>query len=341
MDSCYIAIINFFTALSPAFGNFRGAVLQGTLKDTARIVIEMSQALDKRDGTIVRTNYASTLLLKMFNTIRGEKLDPSNPNALSKKSILLFMGNLLCRAYYTIKSHASCANVFSNVNSSNIKFSNYPKAQLVEYRYFLGRFHLDRGELVKAYSYLFWAFENALASSSNKRLILKILVPASILLGRYPTLPLLQSYGLAELYWPLVTSAKSGNYGHFMQHLEGDYRPWFLKNRLHILLKNRSKIPLFRQVFYQAWIAVGRGDILHFKVLQKALELSMNGDPEGLFEKLNDEDYEITENISISLISQGFIKAKIFTRNQLIRLKPEGAFPPLPEVNQLAKNIIY
>lgn len=340
-DSCYILIIHFFTALSPAFSNFRGTVLQGVLKNTARLVIDMSQVLDKRDGTVVRTNYASTLLLKMFNTIRAEKLDPSNPNALSKKSILLFIGNLLCRAYYTLSSHASCANVFSNVDSSNIKFSNYPKSQLVEYRYFLGRFHLDKGQLVKAHSYLAWAFENALPSSPNKRLILKYLVPAAILLGKSPTLHLLQTYNLADAYWPLVVSVRTGNYAKFMQHLEGDFRPWFLKSRLLILLKMRSKIPLFRMIFYQAWVAVGKGDILPFKVLQRALELSTAGDPERIYSITNDAGFELTENISISLISQGFIKGKIFIRSELIKLKADGAFPSIAEVNKLDKITIY
>lgn len=314
--------------------------MQDTLKETARLVIEMSQLLDRRDGSTLRTNYASTLLLKMFNTIRGEKLDPNNPDVLSKKSILLLMGTLLCRAYYTIKSHASCANVFSNVDSSNIKFSNYPKSQLVEYRYFLGRFHLDRGELVKGYSLLSWAFDNALPSS-NKRLILKTLVPSSILVGRSPTLALLQRYDLVELYWPLVVAAKTGNYSQFMQHLEGEFRPWFIKSRISILMKNRAKVLLFRQIFYRSWVAIGGGDILHFKVLQRALQLALQNDPDNLLGTLNDQEFEITENISISLISQGFIKGKIFTRNQLIKLKPEGAFPPLPEVHQLAANTIY
>ena len=340
-DSYYISLVQFFTALSPAFSNFRGPVLQGALKNTARLVIELSSSLDNRDGTVIRTNYASTLLLKMFNTIRAEKLDPSNPNSLSKKSIMLFIGNLLCRAYYTLKSHASCANVFSNVDSANIRFSSYPKSQLVEYRYFLGRFHLDRSELVKGHAHLRWAFENALASSPNKRLILKILIPASILLGRLPSSQLLQRYNLMDLYWPLVTATKTGNYASFMQHLEGEYKHWFIQNRLLILLKTRSKIPLFRMIFYQAWVAQGKLDILTFKVLQKAIKLSTMGDPDNFFAKVNDEEYEITENISISLISQGFIKGNIFTRSELIKLKSDGAFPPISEVNQLDKITIY
>lgn len=341
MDSCYILIIQFFTALSPAFSNFRGPVLQGVLKNTARLAIEISKVQDKRDGTVARTNYVSTLLLKMFNTIRGEKLDPSNPSALSKKSILLVIGNLLCRAYYTLQSHASCANVFSNVDSSNIKFTDYPKSQLVEYRYFLGRFHLDRGQLVKAHSYLSWSFQNALSSSSNKRLILKILIPAAILLGKFPTPRLLQIYNLTEVYLPLVNSAKTGNYSQFMRHIEGDFRPWFKKNRLLVLLKTRSKIPLFRMIFYQSWLALEKPSILSFRVLQRALELSTAGDAESIFSKEKDSGFVITENIAISLISQGYIKANIFTRSELIKLKLNGAFPLISEVHNLANATIY
>jgi len=337
IDSYYIALIQFFTALSPAFSNFRGSVLQTVLKNSASVVMDISKTLDKRDGSFTRTNYASTLLLKMFNSIRGEKMDPNNPSALSKKSIMLFIGNLLCRAYYILSSHASCANVFSNVDSSNIKFSRYPRSQLVEYRYFLGRFYLDRAQQVKAYNYLKWSFDNALSSSSNKRRILQILIPTSILLGRFPTLQLLQQYNLAEIYWPLVRAMKSGNYGQYMQHLEGEYKPWFYKNRLLIFLKTRSQIVLFRQIFVKTWKALDHSDILPFKMIRRALELSTQADPEGFYKQVDDRDFLITENIAISLISQGFIKGNIFTRSELIKLKASGAFPPLTEVHHTDK----
>lgn len=335
IDSYYITLIQFFTALSPAFSNFRGSVLQIVLKNSASVIMDISKTLDKRDSCLNRTNYASTLLLKMFNSIRGEKMDPSNPSALSKKLIMLFIGNLLCRAYYILRSHASCANVFSNVDSSNIKFSQYPKSQLVEYRYFLGRFYLDRGQQIKAYAYLKWSFDNALLNSNNKRRILQILIPTSILLGRFPTLQLLQQYNLSEIYWPLITATKTGNYSRYMQHLEGEYKSWFYKNRLLILLKTRSKILLFRQIFFITWKVLDHNDILPFKVIRRVLELSTQADPENLYNQLDDNDFLITENIAISLISQGFMKGNIFTRSELIKLKPSGAFPPLAEVHQI------
>lgn len=350
IDTYYIKLIQFFTALSPAFSNFRGSVLQGVVKSSAKLVVNISQTLDKRDNHTKRTNYASTLLLKMFNSIRAEKLDPNNPNALSKKKIILRTGNLLCRAYYTMKSHASCANVFSNIDSSNINLNTYTKSELVEYRYFIGRFYLDRAQQIKSYTHLSWAFQNSLPNSPNRRRILEVLIAVSLVLGKLPKLQLLQQFNLADIYWPLVTAVKTGNYRAFMDHLHGPFQTWFYANRLLIFLSTRSQILLFRNIFRQVWLALGQKDILKFPLLQKALVYSIQGgssisptvqsSPSDmlLIEIFrNDTDYINTENVAISLISQGFLKGNIFTRSEVVKIKPTGAFVPVSEVHGLNK----
>lgn len=323
------------TDLQAAFASGKGNVLEATVVKVGRIVVPLALQIDRSDNdpNMLRTSYMSTVLLKMFNTIRGEKIDRSvqADNYVSKKRIILYVATTLCRLYFRLDQPGSCANVFSNIHTANLQFSTYSKAQRVELRYWLGRFYLIKGQLKDAYSHLSWSFANCHPQSlRNKRLILTYLTPPSILLGIMPSHRMLQYYRLDEMYGPLVDAIKTADYGMYMNHLRHN-EAWFLARNVCLLLRSRAYIPLFRMAIFRLWKIKGGTTSLSFEDIDAALKVSMRSDSQGGILVGQDPGLEQVENICISLISQGLIKANIFTRTGVLRLKPIGAFPRLTE----------
>lgn len=334
----YFSLIQLVTSLQIAFNNNQGSILQGVVKSTLSTVLNHSRQLDTYD-TLQRTNYLSTLLLKMFNNIRAEK--SIGEQYFSKKNVILFVANMLCRSYYILKTEPSCANVFSNIHTANLKFSNYSKSEQVEYRYFLGRFYLSKEQLSRAYDHLSWAFKNCLPQTSQQRIILKYLIPASMLLGRLPTIQLLQRYNLLDQYGPLVMALKSGNYAGFMLYLEGPYKGWYIDMRVMFLFRNRAPIILLRQLIYRIWIESGKPNVLKFQQVQAGLRFALRLAPSGWYSQAGDENFEITENVFISLLNQRFLMGHIYSRRGLINLKAKGPFPAISAVNSLDAKTVY
>lgn len=343
----YNILIQYITSLQIAFSNNRGSILQGIIKATLSSVLNSSRQLDAND-TLQRTNYLSTLLLKMFNNIRAEKaLNTNSGQFLSKKNIILFVANMLCRSYYMLKTEPSCANVFSNIHTANLKFSSYSKSEQVEYRYFLGRFYLSKEQLSRAYDHLAWAFTNCLPRTPQQRLILKYLIPSSMLLGRLPTQHLLRMFQLDAQYGPLCTALKSGNYAQFFNYLEGPYKEWYINIRIMFLFRSRAPIVLLRQLMYRTWSIwrqsqpPNEAGILYFSVVRPAVKLSMGQTPYGWYNEQEDENNEVTENIFITLIHQGFTKGNIYSRKGLVKLRNKDPFPSIADVHQLNSRTIY
>lgn len=367
--SSYNSLIQYVTALQIAFTNGRGSILQDVVKKTVSGVLKLGKTLDvqdklgaRKEDQLHRTNYLSTLLLKMFNNIRAEKTLENAPGGnnsndyLSKKNIILFVANMLCRSYYTLHTESSCANVFSNIHTAKLTFSAYSKSEQVEYRYFLGRHYLSKEQLSRAYDHLDWAFRNCLPRTNQQRLVLVYLIPASMLLGKLPRPELLRMFNLENQYGPLVSALKAGNCAKFFGCLEqeqkvGGYKEWYIKKRVMFLFKNRAPIVLLRQVVFKAYQACEKKNILRLGVAQSALRLSTKGMPYGWFDDSNneisntnpgcDENFEVTENVFITLIHQGFIKGNIYSRTGLVRLRDKNPFPDICEVDHLNSRTVY
>lgn len=358
MKYSYIPLIQFITSLQVAFTNNQGRVLQGVVRATIGVVLKISKMLDSQDN-LKRTNYLSTLLLKMFNNIRAEKTLPTtvdlsggrevSSDQLSKRGILLFVGNMLCRCYYALNSQSNCSNVFSNVRTSNANYSQYNKSEQIEYMYLLGRHHFSHGNVEDSYRFLMWAFKNCLSDTSQQRLIIKYLIPVSIVLGKFPKPELLERFGYTQQYWPLIASIKQGNLKAFTDYLEnGPCHGWYLKSNVLYFLRSKAPLLILRQLLYKVWkiTSAGGGDsliILQFEAIRAALQFSSCGanqlkenlisNPQNWYHPEKDESFEATENVCIALISKGYMKGNIFSRRGLVRLRKKDPFPSLSEIH--------
>lgn len=332
----------FMTDLQTAFANSKGAILKFTVINVIKTVVSLSLILDSEEekNDMLRVSYSSSLLLKFFNSIRGEKYDPTSTIMVTKKSIILFVATLLCRVYFKLGTPASCANVFSNIHTAKIKFSSYSRADRVEYRYYLGRFYLTKNQLGKAYCHLRWAFDNCLMSneSGNKSLIFKYLVPPAMLLGELPSSQLLQVFNMEQIYGPLVYNMKTCNYTGFINHLDTPpFKQWFIQRGVYTILKSRSVLIFHRLAMYKLWKVNSQSPTLHLSSLQGALMVSMKDHPDSkLLSPQEDPDHQSLESICVSLISQGFVRANIFPRSKALRLRANEPFPIISKVHEIS-----
>ncbi|KAK9373569.1 uncharacterized protein V1513DRAFT_382204 [Lipomyces chichibuensis] len=378
----YPLIEKLFTDLQVAFSNRRGVILTPIVGKLAGFVTTLAISLDSEkysngDDTSMhihaksncatgelmpRTSDLAKVLLKMFNSIRGERMTNENTE-ISKKEVILYVAVLLCRAYFKLNQSSACANVFSNIHTANISFSRYPRSQTVTYRYYLGRFYFLRQELLRARAHLLWAFNNCHASAvSNQRAILTYLIPSNLLLGvgTRPQLYEIAGETLREVFGPLEKALRSGDLYAFNAHLVR-YFDWFVAKKMFLLLRSKAEIIIFRNLFRRIDVMVAAAkpppesgtrrpnDLTYDDLLvgirqstrQNGLALTAHAAvastdspailPYSTFAEMS-WTYDDVENICISLIDQGFMKANIYARSRLLRLMPSGGFPQIAEV---------
>ncbi len=342
-----------------------------TVYSTTSQIVSLAKSLDfEYDfNRKPRLSHLSTIILKIFNSIRSERQDPSlsisqsNNNSSSitgRKLILLFISTMLCRLYFTNNVPMSCANVFSNMHTASIKFNLYPKSQQVEYKYYLGRFYLYKSQILDSYRHLNWAFQNCFMDN-NIRLILKYLIPVSMIMGILPKDELLQQYNLYDNYKPIVISIKTGNLKLFTDHLNIisnqqqfeiiGYGEWFRERGLLLLLMDKIPLLILRTLIMKIQ-RQQKSNSLSYSSIQMGLEFSLlhriiTNSHSNSNSNINESDSTINilespipistsffgvENIVISLIDQGFMKAKIFSRIKKITVSNTNAWPKIEEV---------
>jgi hypothetical protein len=119
--------------------------------------------------------------------------DMRTSEELTKRWGTLALVNQLFKIYFKIDKLPLCKPLVRAIDSSSLK-DRFSLAQMVTYRFFVGRKAMFDSEFKTAASYLQFAFDNCYATSlNNKRLILIYLIPVKMLLvilrAYAPTLP--------------------------------------------------------------------------------------------------------------------------------------------------------
>ncbi|OWB75629.1 hypothetical protein B5S31_g5559 [[Candida] boidinii] len=162
------------------------------VKDTFDILIPLIKKIDtklmiinKRTNNYTRLSNLSTILLKSLNNLRSD-LDLNLPSNKFKQSIVMYLSIKLCQIYYLIDSPMLCNNVFSNINNLNLNIKNLQKSQLIQYRFFVGKFHFLQSNFLNEFNHFNWCFNN-LHSLTNSNIIItifKYLIPSGLLIGK-------------------------------------------------------------------------------------------------------------------------------------------------------------
>ena len=329
----------FLNDLSIAFNNSnRGSMLSQLVINTVNIVLPWALKLDyqlfyQEFCTRPRLTYLASILLKIFNNIRSQINDP---NQKDKKSIILFTSNKLCFVYFKLSNPLLCRNVFSNMNNANLQFKSFKLIEQVQYRYFLGKYYLIKDQLNDSLANFLWCLEQCpLASQSNAMKILENLLPVSLVLGKNPnfnyisqTFPLSNQAEFVKIYHQLHTQIKSGNIEQYFE-VVNQHQQYLKQRNVLLMLSNKSKILLLRNLVKKIWIIRGRPSSLDYDDIIAGLRVSGGT---HIKQFINEIDDFIIENIFISLIDENLLRGKIFPRLRKIALSKTNTFNKVDEI---------
>ncbi|GBE58985.1 PCI domain-containing protein [Babesia ovata] len=103
------------------------------------------------------------------------------------------------------------AGFLKTIESHAINYSRALRGPLINYRYYLGKLHMQKGEYVEAEEHLVWAFSNTLQDSIKMRKhILECIIVVRVGLGKLPPQKLLEKYELTH-YSDIVRAIKLGD----------------------------------------------------------------------------------------------------------------------------------
>lgn len=233
----------------------------------------------------------------------------------TKKLGMLNLVNQLLKVYFRINKLHLCKPLIRAIDSSPFK-DQFPLAQQITYRYFVGRKAMFDSDYRSADEFLSFAFENCHRKSiKNKRLILTYLVPVKMLLGFMPSRQLLQKYDLMQ-FWDLVSTVKNGDLRGIDEVMDL-HENFFIKAGIYLIVE-KLKITAYRNLFRKVYLVENSHqiDILNF---QAALQVMGQ----------EDVDSDETQCIVANLIYDGKIKGYISYQHKKVVVSKQNAFPPL------------
>jgi nuclear mRNA export protein PCID2/THP1 len=140
--------------------------------------------------------------------------------------------------------------IFVQLTTNSPPLALYPAAQRVTFLYYLGRFSFSIGHhYLRAVACLEAAYLQTLPSHvAHRTSILTYLIPANILLGRFPSQQLLarpEAQTLAPIFHPLCAAVRAGDFGLLQSHLAA-HESWLFDRGLLLALTHRLRPLLWR-----------------------------------------------------------------------------------------------
>lgn len=236
---------------------------------------------------------------------------------------MLNLVNQLLKIYFRIDKIQLCKPLIRAIDSSPYK-DQFPIAQQVTYRYFVGRKAMFDSDYRSADEYLSFAFEKCHKDSiKNKQRILTYLVPVKMLLGLMPAKHVLERYNLME-FWQLACAVKEGNLRQIDKVMDEYDR--FFKNAGIYLIVEKLKIIARRNLFRKVCINErqvqedqSKAHQIDIRKFQAALQMMGEGDV----------DADETQCIAAHLIYHNIIKGYISYQHQMLVVSKKNPFPPL------------
>lgn len=263
---------------------------------------------------------AGRLLQQCFSTaLQGQGYKP-------KKLATLEVVNTLFRIYFTLNTLRLCKNLIKSVDSPLLPdFKNFPLAQRVTYRFYVGRLAVFDEDYVRAKEFLEFAFDNCEPYAiKNRALILKYLIPVQMILGIVPRQQLLERYSL-QIFSDLVEAMKSGSLKLFNDCMDRN-QSVFIQAGIFLLLE-KLKQAIYRRLFRK--VAAFHREMEPAKAVQIPLALFQA----ALVWQEVDMDLDEVECIVANLIYRKYIKGYISHQHRVIVISKADPFPPLSKIN--------
>ena len=287
--------------------------------------VKADAALKERGEKAARLQDAATTLQKSFRVVVTDRA----PVETSKKWGALHVINNLFKIYFHLNNLRLCQNLIRAVEGPGfpkalecqvISGRHFPIGQLVTYHYFVGRLSLLNSQFARAERQLSFAFTRCPASAhSNKRQILRYLVPVRLVLGVYPSPALLQKYDL-PYYANICRAVHRGDLRAFERELDF-HQQRFIRHGSYLLVE-RAQVITYRNFFKRVHSLHPAGtaklDITAFQRCLEAVGLTMDRDE--------------VECVLANLIYKGYVKGYLSHQHAKLVVSKGNAFPPLREV---------
>lgn len=207
------------------------------------------------DGALERVGEKTKHMIETQDVLRrylNRMVVDRAPLAQSKKMGCLFVIVHLFKLYFKLNNLKLCTFLIRMVPQLP-PLEQFTKAQVIAYKYYLGRLHVFEEKYDEAEQCLAYAFAHcSRASPGNKKRILQFLIPVRLLKAQYPLDRLLAKYDLLE-FQKLIVAIKRGDLESFNGNLQANQR-FFIQKGIYLILE-KLKIFVYRNLFRKVYVA--------------------------------------------------------------------------------------
>lgn len=187
--------------------------------------------------------------------------------------------NLCLKLFFHCRKLRSAEQIFGNIYQQSPPLGLFPASQRVTFLYYLGRYLFANSHFYRAQLALQAAYDQChVRCIRQRRLILIYLIASNIILGRFPSVTLLQrpeAAGLVDKFGPICTAIARGDIASFRHYLEVDSEnaEWFLRKRILLQLSNRCEVLVWRSLARRTFLLAGsQGDAINKRAPTLALQ---------------------------------------------------------------------
>ena len=215
-------------------------------------------------ANVIREGFKKCLSERSGNTITG--LDAHGRPEGRRVGIYL-CANVCLKLFFHCRKLRSAEQIFGNIYQQSPPLSRFPAAQRVTFLFYLGRYLFANNHFARALLALQAAYDQCHARCrAQRRTILIYLIPANIIMGRFPSAQLFdreEAAGLSDRFLPLCTAIRRGDMASFRALLDIDaidhdeHTAWFLRRRILLPLRNRCEVLVWRSLARQTFRVAG------------------------------------------------------------------------------------
>ncbi|KAK3318663.1 hypothetical protein B0H66DRAFT_557964 [Apodospora peruviana] len=207
---------------------------------------------------------AADIIQKIFTSCLTDRSSTRWQPPKGKKVAVYLFANLTLKLLFACDKSRLAIQMFTNLSTSGPALALYPASQRVTFLYYLGRFNFDQGDYWRAHQ----AFEAAYLQCppqfmKHRRQILTYWVPTNLLLGRFPSLALLQrpeAAGFLDIFLPICASIRRGNFVDFHTALFLS-RDWLWAKGFYLTLLYRLKPLVWRSFTRRTFLLAWQGSV--------------------------------------------------------------------------------
>ena len=233
-----------------------------------RAVADGSEKIAPKRLTVIGS--AANIIKEALNiclskTSKESSVIDSNNQLEGPRAVIYVLANLCFKLHFHEKKLRDCESVFDDIDEQGPPLALFPASQRVTYLYYLGRYLFANSHFFSAQLILQSAYDQCHSRFlQQRRLILIYLIASNIILGRFPTLKLLQrpeAFDLSEKFLPLCSVLAKGDLTSFRRLLSldgaNDIANWFLDKRILAQFKNRCEVIIWRSLARRTFLIAG------------------------------------------------------------------------------------